>query len=462
MLSFHESLADLSGLSVAVLDRKSRRIRKSLADAEWKMGLCLLAMVRTSGFRKLGYATISEYGEKVLSLSGKKLAQLLGTARALEHLPLLSQAFREGKVGWGKVRALQSLATPETEQEWLDFALVNTVEAVVKKVSLSPKQWKRQRALEASLRQEPLVKKEDVRGILGAKRVVAAQPRTLNSTVVVPEAKCVVSQSQPAKIRVVVEMSPDQFALYEAAERRVRAQEGKRIGRAEVVTRMAETVLAQGTSRARARHQVVIHHCDGCRKSWYETGAGVHSVKPEVLQEAVKKSDPLRVDAVIERTLADSSRGEDVAKDKKSKANRPKDTESDSQEIPRGDFEKAKRDYIPTATVRALFARAANRCERCGARAPRLDIHHTTPVCEGGGSLLEDLKLYCRACHTLHHERDFESKPVWQRAKLAATERVARDALSARRGGLGVKLEETPLGFGDLVRRPGSFANRSP
>jgi hypothetical protein len=56
LLSFQESLSKLGRLSATQIDQTSRRIRADLAGAEWKMGVCLLALVRTSGFRTLGYA----------------------------------------------------------------------------------------------------------------------------------------------------------------------------------------------------------------------------------------------------------------------------------------------------------------------------------------------------------------------------------------------------------------------
>jgi hypothetical protein len=137
-LSLKESLDKLERLSPRRLDQTSRRIRTELGGAEWKMGLCLLASVRRRSFRTLGYSTISEYAEKALHLSGKKVSCLLGAAKALEHLPLLSEAFRNGQIGWGKLRAIQGLVTPETEQQWLTYALNHRTDQVVHKAATSP------------------------------------------------------------------------------------------------------------------------------------------------------------------------------------------------------------------------------------------------------------------------------------------------------------------------------------
>ena len=546
-LFFQDALACLGRLSAVKLDKTSRRIRKNLADAEWKMGLCLLAMVRSGGFRELGYATISEYAEKVLNLSGKKLSWLLNTAKALEHLPLLSQAFKQGEIGWGKVRALQSLATPETEREWLDFALENNTDAVSRKVAMSPTQWKRHRALEASLRKEPVVDAEAVKsvlsGVVSTLEVVAgrrdstdlplgnaelsgvAMLSTLDEQAAM-EMKTAVTVSdsessfapvvedvsgvggldhgssdvgldrslpaagnspaihKPCKIRLTIEFTPDQYALYEAAERRVRAQSGKRLPRAEVVTRMAEKTLDEGAARSRLRHQVLIHTCESCRSAWYETEKGIHPVSGEVLQEALGKSRPLRLElleesfgpgggadekgmAPLTKGWADEKDAADfcftrVRQDSESIETGVAVAEASGEEASLGGVTKSKgelperpssragwtgrppfptaensqsrnplrdlvgevslssRDYIPNATLRALFARAGNRCERCRAKSCHLEVHHVIPVSEGGGHSLEQLRLYCRACHSLHHQSDLVEKPGWRFAKQKA------------------------------------------
>ena len=437
-LSFQESLSSLGRLSAVLLDKTSRRIRKSLADSEWKMSLCLLAMVRSGGFRELGYATISEYGERALNLSGKKLAWLLGAARALEYLPILSQAFREGRIGWGKVRALQSLATPETEQQWLEFALENSTEAVARKVSMSPTHWKRHRALEASLRKESVVSREAVKEVLQEEprsgRLLEVRSSAEESQSVQPQAKLEEAFGEgpeeggsrlptaPQKIRVVVELTPGQFALYEAAEARVRAQAGKRLARADGITRMAEIVLDQGTARARARHQVLIHTCENCQNAWYETGEGVVPASPEVLEEALVKSTPLRVESLGTEAIPSEPQDRESTPLGRERPNPPGELPGETTSAsPRHHATSSTgRSHIPNSTLRALFARAGNSCERCGARGVPLDVHHIKPVCEGGGNTLQELRLYCRACHTLHHRKDLEEKPSWGRAREAA------------------------------------------
>lgn len=56
-------------------------------------------------------------------------------ALALESLPAIAAAMAEGRLTWSKVREITRVATPESEQQWLDIALASTanhVERVVR------------------------------------------------------------------------------------------------------------------------------------------------------------------------------------------------------------------------------------------------------------------------------------------------------------------------------------------
>jgi len=520
--NFQISLSKLERLSPSKLDKASRRIRGAMADAEWKMGLCLLALKRSGAFRKLGFGTLSAYAERVLQLSGRKVGALLGAAEALEHLPLMSEAFRAGKVCWSKVRVMHGLATPETEAAWLEFAKQHTSVEVERKVALSPLEWKRHRALNASLAGRPSVSPDEVKELLLSAEPLACEPSEnaesevteslervtpevvalsgadgeatreeksqvidtatavgLRSDVVEDNKISIDSKvtidfpappSPPRTIRLVFELTPDQYALYEQAESRVRAQEGRRLPRAEVLKRMAESVLSQGTAKARARHQVLVHTMEGSEEAWYETERGVLPVASEVLEKALEGHEVLRlgadglVDAVLETPDSEKSGVETTVEATKvtesevelstpaksmqdeeqedvsdrsvdgalqsrpghgtTAVEHPLDHLCDSPEQ-RKDYPPAtptsvsppKRTAIPNAVIRQVFARAGHRCECCGRKGGRLDVHHHDPVSEGGSNDPGCLELLCRACYTKNHEPDFESKAHWRAAR---------------------------------------------
>lgn len=564
-MPFKESLEQLLRLPPDRLHRTSLRWRRTLGESEWKLGLCLLAWQRRGGLRRLGYRSLTEYAELGLQISGQKLSVLLATVRALEHLPLLCEAFQAGQLCWSKLRELQSLVTPETQGQWLEYALRYPSAMVAQKVALSPLEWKRQRALQASLDGCPIVDPNKLEEILTAPiashkelsaetetrsldspaRSVSPEPRTgfvlsgtasperpeevahangrslsdSSSGVAAPPGlsgtsgdaatppilagQSVPSSSEPHDntsprspgsdwpgqksqvrlIRLVADLTPDQYAAYETAKRILEAKARRRLSRAEVLLRLAESVIDGAPSRTRSKHQIVIHSNSDCRHGWYDTDRGMLPVAPELFEDvrnygsppiqcptsknqrnepssqakvAGSQSSPRpeprgrkgpgdgrsEVERKVETTVRfpqkglDSSQGEcpDI---------RPHD-QRPAPVLPRAHPQsqifgvstpfsekgqsagqaKPPRTAIPSPVLRQLQARASGRCEICGARG-RLHVHHRIPICEGGTNDLETLMLVCWPCHHGEHEVDFATKPHWSRARTKAMERRA-------------------------------------
>lgn len=394
---FQSSITKLERLPIAELHKVSLRSRANLGSAEWHMSACLLAWNRRREFHHLGYSSLNEYAEKALQMSGQKVWVLLAAAKALEHLPLMADAFRAGKLCWAKIRVLQGVVTPETEATWLEYAQTHRSDQVARKVTMSPREWKKQRALESSLSGNPVASAAEVaRHLVGATQGAQSQDGPTR-----PATSPSPGRVGPSKIRVVIEMSPDQYAFLEAAERLIVAREGKRLNRAAVITRMAEATLDGISSKARAKHQVLIHTTDSGDIAWYETKRGNLPVDPEILRRAKPDAKPSNK-AQAGRKAASGENLSTTPRAKPSKAARP-----------------AKRQAVPVQVLRALLARASGRCERCGA-TDELDVHHETPVSEGGTNNLESLRLWCKACHSLDHQEDFASKPHWGQARMKA------------------------------------------
>ena len=484
----NESLETLSRLSPRKLHHVSRVHRATLGSAEWHLALCLLAAVHTMAYRTLGYSNITEYAERGLNLSGRKAGALLSAARALQHLPILSEAFRTGQICWAKLRAFVGLATPADERAWLEFAMNHRIDQILRRVAQSPKEWKRQQALKAALEGKPLASEADVGSFLARDDELATgrfrdRPPAAKQTEDTAEAspgfagdststagsgfdgwagssvapglaelpadEYVCSQdvaqcppsdvgpvandaadgpeatgflSGPKVIRMVVEFAPDQFALYERAEGRVRAKLGKRLTRAKILTYMAEAVLDAGDARSRAKHQVVVHTDATGDHAWYETGRGLLPVNPSVLEQARKKGP-----APIDIPATDSE--EEAAP----LAAMTWDSATDAR--PRSVPPSGNRRPVPNDVLRQLFARAGHQCERCGQRSGLLEVHHRKPVSEGGTNDIEDLWLLCGSCHGFEHEKDFLEKPHWAAGRAASqTNRERRKACSAQGG----------------------------
>ena len=386
---FKKSLDKLLSLSADALRGYCCRFRTDLGSAEWKMGLGLLALKRTGAFRELGYSTLSDFAERALNLSGRKVGQLLGAAEALEYLPVLSEAYRKGEIGWGKVRAIHGLATPETEEEWLRFAAAHGTEEVARKVALSPRNWKRHNALKASLGGKPIATADMVREVLA--RPLPAKERPAEETLpgadeaegategssasnteslpvstdtaspspsILPcksersgvSAQATVTDLAPTpptavpippahskKVRFMVEMDADDYAVFEQAETRIRTRAGRRLRRSKVLLKMAEAVLSEGTAKDRARHQVIIHTVEDAEGGWYETDRGVLPASPEVVQQALQTGRVLRAEELIGSCAEGRRDGDSSSRDKSVDANPP----GDSPESKRGQDVKA-------------------------------------------------------------------------------------------------------------------------
>ena len=83
----------------------------------------LAAMQRELLYRELGYAGLVEYGEQAFGFTPGKTRQLARIGRLLPNLSALDAAMRSGALGWTKARTIGAVATPETEQAWVERAL---------------------------------------------------------------------------------------------------------------------------------------------------------------------------------------------------------------------------------------------------------------------------------------------------------------------------------------------------
>jgi len=56
------------------------------------------------------------------------------------------------------------------------------------------------------------------------------------------------------------------------------------------------------------------------------------------------------------------------------------------------------------AQWRAVLARDGERCNRCGAQTPYLELHHKQHWADGGETNLDNLEGVCHPCHVEEHE----------------------------------------------------------
>ena len=88
------------------------------ATQDWEEGGLLLQALRTGAHRHLGFGAFAEYVERLFGYSPRATEEKLRVARALEGLPEVGRALRDGELNWSAVREVTRVALPETEGAW--------------------------------------------------------------------------------------------------------------------------------------------------------------------------------------------------------------------------------------------------------------------------------------------------------------------------------------------------------
>src|SRR5260221_13873329 len=110
-------------------------LAKTRARLDWQEGMALLHALRSGVHVMLGFGTFAEYVERLLGYRPRWTSERLRVAEALELLPELDQALRDGAVSWSTVRELTRVAVPENEHDWLEVARGRALRQVEELVS---------------------------------------------------------------------------------------------------------------------------------------------------------------------------------------------------------------------------------------------------------------------------------------------------------------------------------------
>ena len=114
-----EKLHDLDSRG---LDDLARGAGRSLVMGRLLLGRCLVELDRRSDLGEWGYAGSIHYAVLALRLSRKAAREMRRVARDLLALPVLSAAAEVGEIGWSHLREVVRVATPDTEEAWLETA----------------------------------------------------------------------------------------------------------------------------------------------------------------------------------------------------------------------------------------------------------------------------------------------------------------------------------------------------
>lgn len=90
------------------------------ASAICEQILLLPEAERRRVWEPLGHSHLLDYLERELGLTPRAALERLRMAKELVRLPQLAEAFADGRRHYSAVRELTRVATPETEEEWLE------------------------------------------------------------------------------------------------------------------------------------------------------------------------------------------------------------------------------------------------------------------------------------------------------------------------------------------------------
>ena len=183
-------------------------------------------------YRRLGYTSMLEYMERELHYGPHAASERLRVARALIDLPLIAELFRDGELCFSAIRELTRVATPATEQAFLERAQGKTAHQVQQLVAgLKP----------------------------GDDPDAKPDPRRITK-------------------RVVIEVSVETYAMWRRTKTALDEEHGERLSDDEVV----QTLCRRATEVAAATHgnevprpavQTAVTTCKACKQTFIE-GAG--------------------------------------------------------------------------------------------------------------------------------------------------------------------------------------------
>jgi len=197
------------------------RLAALRASMDWDEGCWLLSALRFGAHLKLGFGSFFEYVVRLFGYRPRFTQEKLRVAEALEELPELERALKDGELNWSAVRELSRVATLTTEQSWIDAARGRSVRDVEKLVS-------------------------------------GRKPGDRPSDPASPEAK---------RHTLRFDVSAEVLATFRDAMAKLRRETGGKLDDDEALLLMARQVLGGPADSGRSSYQLSVTLCDRCRQA---------------------------------------------------------------------------------------------------------------------------------------------------------------------------------------------------
>jgi RuvA, C-terminal domain/HNH endonuclease len=339
------------------------RLARCRARLDWEEGRSLLDALRSGAHLHLGFGSFGEYVERLLGYKRRSTDERLRVAEALENLPELGQALREGSMTWSVVRELSRVATPENEHAWLDVARGRTVRQIEELVAGHRPGDRPEDAYDSSLRRHVLR----------------------------------------------FEVSADTFATFREAMAKLRRDTGSRLDDDAALLLLARQTLGGPTEPGRANYQLALTVCEECGRGWQQGRGEMVEVGSEVVEMASCDAQHL---GPIDRQPGppDHSNPCEDAGTSDAHACLERKTvrvvtagERKSVAHVSARASRARQD-VPPAIRRLVMRRDGGRCVVPGCfQGVFVDIHHVVPRSEGGDHDPDGLAVLCCAHHRALH-----------------------------------------------------------
>jgi hypothetical protein len=335
------------------------RLARTRAGLDFEEGEKLRAAERARVHERLGYGSFVEYIERLFGYSPRLTLEKLRVAEALEGLPQLAAALREGNVSWSSVRELTRVATRATERDWLEASRGRTVREVEKQVS-----------------------GHRLGDLPGGAKDWRAERHVLR-----------------------FEVSGEVLASFREAQAKLRRVAGGPLDDDATLLLMARHVLGGPADDGRASYQIALTVCEICERVT-QTGLGeAVQVSAEVAQMAscdaqqimqVHAECPSRRQSSTKNQAASGADGGDET--------HVGGEFPGERQPPAGPHRQRASQTIPPAVRRAVLLRDRHCCQVPGCRHTTfVDVHHLRAREAGGNHEPYNLLTLCgahhRACH---------------------------------------------------------------
>ncbi|MGV8121351.1 MAG: HNH endonuclease [Candidatus Xenobiia bacterium LiM19] len=325
------------GLSGPEVHRRALEARKLFGKAQKALAFWINEIETRKIYREFGCSNIYHYAASHLALGEHTIAEMLRTGKALEKLPLLSQAYEKGEISSTHVREITRVATPETESFWYEAAKKSTTRQIEKLVAFSPKGGlpPAQLALPTVSDDTPLrpagltscttgcdLKSQNSSGeILLAKADERNQQEEKKENTVTETTGPVTA---PIKYhdKLIVELSGEEMTIVKDALDRARKESGLR-DRKSLLLFIVKSFLAGTVTSAETRkppYQILLHHHLPSGLTWSDTMKGEMPVSPNDLGKALCDAEIIEVDEpdcpvrdLVERPARDLQEREEKA-----------------------------------------------------------------------------------------------------------------------------------------------------